>query len=75
MIALQLDEDVRVLLQRFDAEGADELEQKSESLLLVIVIVLEHSICVFDLYPEPECVSPMPELLHDEIFQLESSEE
>jgi len=26
---LQLDEDVRVLLQRFDAEGADEAEQKS----------------------------------------------
>jgi len=25
----QLDEDVRVLLQRFDAEGADEAEQKS----------------------------------------------
>ena len=33
-LALQLDEDVRVLLQRFDAEGADELEQKSEPLLL-----------------------------------------
>lgn len=26
----QLDEDVRVLLQRFDAEGADEAEQKSQ---------------------------------------------
>jgi len=27
-----LDEDVRVLLQRFDAEGADEVEKQSESL-------------------------------------------
>ena len=32
LLFLQLDEDVRVLLQRFDAETADENESKSEYL-------------------------------------------
>jgi len=34
LFVLQLDEDVRVLLQRFDAEGADEAEQKSQIYLV-----------------------------------------
>jgi len=36
----QLDEDVRVLLQRFDAEGADESEKKNESGALTSFLLL-----------------------------------
>lgn len=33
----QLNEDIRVLLQRFDAETADELESKSNYILILII--------------------------------------
>lgn len=36
-VSLQLDEDVRVLLQRFDAEAADECERKSKHVLFTTV--------------------------------------
>ena len=36
----QLDEDVRVLLQRFDAEGADESEKKNESVAVTSFLTL-----------------------------------
>ena len=37
----QLDEDVRVLLQRFDAEGADESEKKSKHRAFVDFLYCE----------------------------------
>jgi len=42
LFVTQLDEDVRVLLQRFDAEGADEVEQKSKlrSVFCIVALVL-----------------------------------
>jgi len=44
---IQLDEDVRVLLQRFDAEGADEAEQKSQMICF--------SLCHCFSYSELQC--------------------
>ena len=38
-LILQLDEDVRVLLQRLDAETADETETKSKCVLFLCVCI------------------------------------